>query len=125
MLLPPLANSIFMFFFTFFITFIVAFVNDKFIEPKLNDFLPEEEIEENFSTSLSLKKIKGLKYAAIGFVVSFAVIALLSIPSWGPLRNPNTGLLLLGWSPLLSAIVPVICFIFLFQDYFMGLRLVK
>lgn len=116
----PLANSIFMFFFTFFITFIVAFVNDKFIEPKLNEFLPEEEVEEDFDTSLSVEENKGLKYAGIGFIVSFAIIALLSVPSWGPLRNPNTGLLLLGWSPLLSAIVPVICFIFFIPGLFYG-----
>ena len=88
---------------------------------KLEDCLsPEEEVEEDFETSLSPEEDRGLKFAAIGFVVSFAIIALLSIPSWGPLRNPNTGLLLLGWSPLLSAIVPVICFIFFIPGLFYG-----
>lgn len=122
-IVTPLANSIFMFFFTFFVTFIIAFVNDKFIEPKLNIFLPEDDCEsepDSFEAALSEEENKGLKYAGIGFIVSFAVIAFLSIPSWGPLRNPSTGKLLLGWSPLLSAIVPVICFIFFIPGLFYG-----
>lgn len=60
-----------------------------------------------------------MKYAGIGFLVSIGIILLLSVPSNAPLRNPETGLLLLGWSPLLSAIIPVICLIFLFLEYFM------
>ena len=124
-IVTPLANSIFMFFFTFFVTFIIAFVNDKFIEPKLNLFFNDtiEDIENSTEdeTNITPEENKGLKYAGIGFIVSFAIIGLLSVPSWGPLRNPDTGKLLLGWSPLLAAIVPVICFIFFIPGLFYGI----
>lgn len=123
-IVTPLANSIFMFFFTFFITFVVVFVNEKFVEPKLNMFLPNNEInisDDDFNPNVTLEEEKGLKWAGIGFIVSFLIIGFLSIPSWGPLRNPTTGLLLLGWSPLLSAIVPVICLIFFIPGLFYGI----
>lgn len=124
-IVTPLANSIFMFFFTFFITFIVAFVNDKIVEPKLNMFLPSEDskdLEESDEfNSISSDEEKGLKWAGYGFIVSFLIIGILSVPSWGPLRNPTTGMLLLGWSPLLSAIVPVICLIFFIPGLFYGI----
>lgn len=124
-IVTPLANSIFMFFFTFFVTFIIAFVNDKFIEPKLNLFFNDtiEDIENSTEdeTNITPEENKGLKYAGIGFIVSFAIIGLLSVPSWGPLRNPDTGKLLLVWSPLLAAIVPVICFIFFIPGLFYGI----
>ena len=128
-IVTPLANSIFMFFYTFFITFIIAYINDKIIEPKVNQYFPEEsvdnnKIEENF-TELSSNENKGLKYAGIGFLVSIGIILLLSVPSNAPLRNPETGLLLLGWSPLLSAIIPVICLIFFIPGIFYGIATKK
>ena len=128
-IVTPLANSIFMFFYTFFITFIIAYVNDKFIEPKVNQYFPEElvdnsDIEDNF-TELTNDENKGLKYAGIGFLVSIGIILLLSVPSGAPLRNPETGLLLLGWSPLLSAIIPVICLIFFIPGIFYGIATKK
>ena len=128
-IVTPLANSIFMFFYTFFITFIIAYINDKIIEPKVDQYFPEEsvdnnEIEENF-TELNSNENKGLKYAGIGFLVSIGIILLLSVPSNAPLRNPETGLLLLGWSPLLSAIIPVICIIFFIPGVFYGIATKK
>ena len=124
-IVTPLANSIFMFFFTFFITFIVAFVNDRIVEPKLDMFLPTDDIQdsksEDFNPDLTAEEEKGLKWAGIGFIISFLIIGMLSVPSWGPLRNPNTGKLLLGWSPLLSAIIPVICFIFFIPGLLYGI----
>ena len=128
-IVTPLANSIFMFFYTFFITFIIAYINDKIIEPKVDQYFPEEsvdnnEIEENF-TELSSNENKGLKYAGIGFLVSIGIILLLSVPNNAPLRNPETGLLLLGWSPLLSAIIPVICIIFFIPGVFYGIATKK
>ena len=127
-IVTPLANSIFMFFYTFFITFIIAYINDKIIEPKVDQYFPEEsvdnKIEENF-TELSSNENKGLKYAGIGFLVSIGIILLLSVPSNAPLRNPETGLLLLGWSPLLSAIIPVICLIFFIPGIFYGIATKK
>lgn len=118
----PLANSIFMFFFTFFITIIIAFVNDKFIEPKVTQLFPDTEIHSKQEELSEISDIenKGLKAAGIGFLISFAIILLLSVPEGAPLRNPKTGLLLLGWSPLLSSIVAVICFIFFIPGLFYG-----
>lgn len=117
----PLANSIFMFFFTFLITIAVALLNDKYIEPQLDKFLPLDYVEEEkFSFEISEEESKGLKWAGYGFILSMLIIFLLSYPENAPLRNPDTGMLLLGWSPLLSAIVPVICFIFFIPGIFYG-----
>lgn len=128
-IVTPLANSIFMFFFTFFITFIIAFINDKFIEPKVTQFFPtdveEVEKEENEFSEITTLENKGLRAAGLGFLVSFAIILALSIPANAPLRNPKTGLLLLGWSPLLSSIVSIICFIFFIPGIFYGVATKK
>ena len=62
----------------------------------------------------------------ITFIIAYVNdILLLSVPSGAPLRNPETGLLLLGWSPLLSAIIPVICLIFFIPGIFYGIATKK
>lgn len=124
-IVTPLANSIFMFFFTFFITVVLVFVNDRIVEPKINEILKieedsNEEIKE-FSTELTEEENKGLRYSRYGFLLSFLIIGFLSFPAGAPLRNPRTGLLFLGWSPFLSSIVTVICFIFFIPGFFYGI----
>lgn len=118
----PLANSIFMFVFTFFITVILTSVNNKIVEPKLDRYKIENiDNDQNISAGLTLEENKGLKWAKWGFIVSIGIIVLLSVPEGAPLRHPVTGKLIMGWSPLLSSIVPVFCFIFFIPGLFYGI----
>lgn len=118
----PLANSIFMFVFTFFVTAVVTVVNNRIVEPKLARYeIEDSQGEEDMTEPLTGDESRGLKFAGWGFVVSIGLIALLSIPEGAPLRHPVTGKLLMGWSPLLSSIVPVFCFIFFIPGLFYGI----
>nr|WP_307776152.1 AbgT family transporter [uncultured Cetobacterium sp.] len=118
----PLANSIFMFVYTFFVTIIIALVNDKYIEPKLSKYdIEEGEDEVDLTSGITSDEKNGLKWAGIGILLSLGIVLLLSVPENAPLRHPVTGKLLLGWSPLLSAIVPVSCFIFFVPGLFYGI----
>lgn len=123
----PIALSVFMFFYTFIVTFVVAFVNDKYIEPKLTNYAIEvdEKETENIFEDLTSIELKGLKWAGIGFICSIAIICLLSIPSSAPLRDPNTGVLILGKSPFLTSIIPIICFVFFIPGIFYGVAVGK
>lgn len=118
----PLANSIFMFVYTFFITFVIGIVNDKYIEPKLRKYkIEDEEDELEFNKSVTSEEKKGLKWAVIGILTSIAIVLIFSIPENAPLRHPVTKKLILGWSPLLSSIVPISCFIFFLPGLFFGI----
>jgi aminobenzoyl-glutamate transport protein len=55
---------------------------------------------------------RGLRYAGIAVLASLAVVLLLAIPSWGPLRNPDTGSLI-DDAPLMTSLIVIITIIFL------------
>jgi aminobenzoyl-glutamate transport protein len=55
---------------------------------------------------------RGLRYAGIAVLGVVAVVLLLSIPSWGPLRNPVTGSLV-NDAPLMTSLIVIITVIFL------------
>jgi len=66
----------------------------------------EEPVDE-------VAEARGLKYAGYGVLAVLAVVLLLSIPSWGPLRNPETGSLV-NDAPLMTSLIVIITIIFLF-----------
>lgn len=118
----PLANSIFMFFYTFFVTLVIALVTDKYIEPKLQKYEIEETKDDvDLTSGINSDEKKGLKWALIGILISILIVLIFSVPENAPLRHPTTGKLLLGWSPLLSSIVPISCFIFFMPGLFFGI----
>ena len=55
---------------------------------------------------------RGLRYAGIAVLGALAVVLLLSVPSWGPLRNPDTGSLV-NDAPLMTSLIVIITVIFL------------
>jgi aminobenzoyl-glutamate transport protein len=55
---------------------------------------------------------RGLRYAGYAVLAALAVVLLLSIPSWGPLRNPDTGSLI-DDAPLMTSLIVIITIIFL------------
>jgi aminobenzoyl-glutamate transport protein len=93
-----------------FLTFIVAFITERMIEPRLGKYGGEKPEEEG--GSLSADESRGLRYAGIGLLGVLVVFGLLTLPSWAPLRNPDTGELV-GSSPFMNGLIAFIMVIFL------------
>jgi aminobenzoyl-glutamate transport protein len=55
---------------------------------------------------------RGLRYAGFAVLGTLAVVLLLAIPSWGPLRNPDTGSLIED-APLMTSLIVIITVMFL------------
>src|SRR4051794_36480065 len=115
-----------------FVTFVITFVSSRLIEPRLGAYQPQlvavaagaagsgtadaaagdagPDVEEPVD---EVAEARGLKYAGYGVLAVLAVVLLLSIPSWGPLRNPETGSLV-NDAPLMTSLIVIITIIFLF-----------
>ncbi len=92
------------------LTVVVSFITDKFVEPRLGVYTGEKPPEQG--KTMSVEESRGLKYAFWALIGVVGVFALLSIPSWAPLRNPETGALV-GDSPFMSGLIVAITAIFL------------
>ncbi|HST65793.1 MAG TPA: AbgT family transporter [Mycobacteriales bacterium] len=55
---------------------------------------------------------RGLRYAGYAVLAALAVVLLLAVPSWGPLRNADTGSLI-DDAPLMTSLIVIITIIFL------------
>ena len=99
---------------------LVAFlVTTRIVEPRLGKYDPAtgdptfvsgggEELDDE----AVLAESRGLRYALIGLLVMVGLIALLTIPSNGALRHPETGDII-GNTPFMSALIFLITLIFL------------
>ncbi|MBX3413298.1 MAG: AbgT family transporter [Pirellulales bacterium] len=98
-----------------FLTVIVAFVTERMIEPRLGKYQADGDADETGpeqGAELSADESRGLKFAALGLVAVLLAFALLTIPSWAPLRNPDTGELI-GNSPFMNGLIALIMVLFL------------
>jgi aminobenzoyl-glutamate transport protein len=93
-----------------FLTFIVAFITERMIEPRLGKYGGEKPQEE--SAGLSADESRGLRYAGLGLLAVLVVFGVLTLPSWAPLRNPDTGELV-GSSPFMNGLIALIMIVFL------------
>ncbi len=116
---------------TIFVTAVIVFVSSRIIEPRLGRYeadpvgiggtahgasgsAPAESgaatvTEEAVDT---LAESRGLRYAGYFVLATIAVVLLLAIPSWGPLRNADTGSLV-NDAPLMTSLIVIITIIFL------------
>jgi len=108
----PTCNWYFLFVSTFLLTALGYFITEKIIIPRLGEYQPEEGIDANISEELTAEEKKGLKYAGWYLLGITAFLLLLIIPSWAPLRNQETGSLLIE-APLMRGLVPIIMLLFL------------
>jgi len=108
----PTCNWYFLFASTFLLTALGYFITEKIIIPRLGEYKPEEGIDASISEELTAEERKGLKYAGWYLFGITAFLLLLIIPSWAPLRNPDTGSLLIE-APLMRGLVPIIMLLFL------------
>ncbi|WP_032122938.1 AbgT family transporter [Clostridium amazonitimonense] len=112
----PVANWYFMIVSTFVITILGTFVTDKIVEPRLGEYKGAHSVDKG---DLTAEERKGLKYAGIAFLIFIAVIVALVAPTNGILRDPETHKIL-GHTPFMDGIVPIILLFFLIPGAFYG-----
>ncbi|MBU1108523.1 MAG: AbgT family transporter [Candidatus Riflebacteria bacterium] len=113
----PTANWYFMIASTFLITLIGTWVTEAIVEPRLGKYHGEheEQIEQ-----LEKHETRGLVAAAITALVFVLFVALLIVPEGGVLRNPQTAEIL-GSSPFMAGLVPLIALFFFFPGLAYGI----
>ena len=116
----PTANMFFMIVSTFLITILGWFVTDKIVEPRLSKSSLEKDVKDDGSLgNLSDKEKKALKYANLTFLALVVLVAALTIPQNGLLRNAETGSII-DHSPLMNGFVPILTIVFLIPSIVFG-----
>lgn len=99
-----------------------TFVVKRFTLPRMSAFeISADAMDQNLSNqvlSASPEEKRGKRNAGIAFLAYLVLISILVIPSWAPLRDPETGGLVP--SPFLRGLVPILFFAFAIPGYFYG-----
>jgi len=90
------------------------FITEKIIVPRLGEYKPgdDTDIDANITEKPTEEERKGLRYASWFFFGIIALLLALILPPGSPMRNAETGSLLVG-APLMKALVPIIMLLFL------------
>ncbi|MCL2562130.1 MAG: AbgT family transporter [Rikenellaceae bacterium] len=108
----PTANWYFLSASFFMLIALGYFITEKIVIPRLGEYKPENGLDLNVTEELTAEERRGLKYSGwylLGVVVFLLIFIL---PPGAPLRNPETGSLLVG-APFMRALVPIIMLLFL------------
>ncbi|WP_245601891.1 AbgT family transporter [Hamadaea tsunoensis] len=101
---------------TIFLAFLITFITEKIVEPRLGKFTGKPVAAGPDDVAADApdegNQQRGLRYALWGFLVVFVILLLMTVPSWGILRNPKTGSLVED-SPLMDSLIFLIMLIFL------------
>ncbi len=111
-------NWYFMIVSVFVLTLIGTFVTEKIVEPRLGTY--KGGTSEKVEGLTSIEK-KGLLGALVAFILTIGAIALLIVPTWGPLRGVDGAIIN---SPFFSSLVPIILIVFFVPGFVYG-RLTK
>lgn len=105
-----------------FLTVVIAVINNRLIEPRLGTYDPSRATpgHETASSGLTEEEGRGLRFALFGLIGLVAVFAVLTLPSWGPLRDPETGDLI-GNSPFMNSLITLIILVFLVSGWAYGI----
>jgi aminobenzoyl-glutamate transport protein len=108
------ANYFFSVVSSFAIAAVAWFVTVRIIEPRLGPYdRAEASLDLGQDEDVDAEaEARGLRFALYGLLVMVGAIALLTIPSWGPLRHPETGEII-GSTPFMDSLIFVITLIFL------------
>ncbi|HEY6746124.1 MAG TPA: AbgT family transporter [Mycobacteriales bacterium] len=86
---------------------------DSVADPGQDSAAGPAEVEPATEDAIdTVAESRGLRYAGYAVLAALAVVLLLAIPSWGPLRNPDTGSLI-DDAPLMTSLIVIITIIFL------------
>jgi aminobenzoyl-glutamate transport protein len=106
-----------------FLTVVVAFITDRMIAPRLGTYDPNLAAEGTTTeqgAELSEQESRGLRFAGFGLLGLLAIFCLLTLPSFAPLRNPETGELI-GNSPFMNGLIALIMLMFLVTGWAYGI----
>ena len=95
---------------TLFLAVVMTFVTEKIIEKRLGTYDGEGDVDTEVEAPAD--EARGLRWAGYALLGVVAFIALLSVPSGAPLRNPDTGSLI-NDSPLMAGLIFLIMLLFL------------
>ena len=98
-----------------FLTVVIAFISDRMIEPRLGNLRSRATPPGRHDRSkrhADRAESRGLRFAASDCSAWWWSSALLTLPSWAPLRNPDTGELI-GNSPFMNGLIALIMLMFL------------
>jgi para-aminobenzoyl-glutamate transporter family len=96
---------------TIFLAFLITLVTEKVIEPRLGKWTGTAATGDEEEPDVG-DEAKGLRYALYGFLAVLALLLIMTVPSWGILRNPETGSIVED-SPLMDGLIFIIMLIFL------------
>lgn len=117
------ANWYFMIVSTFLITALGTWITTRVVEPKLGAYDPSlasVRLADEKLEPLGAEEKRALRWAGLAALAVSLLIALSVVPSWGPLRNPETGAV--AGSPFLRGIVALIFVFFLVPGIVYGKR---
>ncbi len=107
-------NYYFMIASVFILTIVGTFVTDKIVEPRLGEYKGAYKGDVDY---LKPEEKKGLWASLFAFIATIAVLALLVVPSWGPLRGDGSFL----EAPFFHTLVPVILIMFFIPGLVYGM----
>lgn len=117
-------NWYFMIVSTFLITGLGTLVTLTIVEPKLGPYDPAQMSDEGpprvSMDPLTATERRGLRNAGLAMLAVIAVIALLTVPSWGALRLPGVEDRLAALRPFLTGIVALVFVFFAIPGYVYG-----
>lgn len=97
------------------LTVVITFITQRIIEPRLGRYEPCGATEKDSTPgdqSATGDETRGLLFASIGLLAVVALLAVGTVGTQAPLRNPTTGALI-GDSPFMNGLIAVIMLLFL------------
>lgn len=93
------------------LTLVISVITERLIEPRLGAYTPTKPAEKG-DESEGATDGRGLTFAGLALVAVLLVFGVLTIPSWGPLRDPVTGTVI-GDAPFMNPLIVFIMVAFL------------
>ncbi|WP_368504414.1 AbgT family transporter [Alkalihalophilus sp. As8PL] len=103
----------------FVLTIAGTFVTEKLVEPRLGSYKKTETDDAEKIDYLNSNEKKALLWSGISMVAVIAVMALLIVPEWGPLRGDGPNAIVN--SPFMRSLGPIILFVFLIPGIVYGI----
>ncbi len=96
------------------IAVVAWWVTVRMVEPRLGPYdASESSLDYGQDEAVDQEaEARGLRMALYGTLGVVAIVAVLTIPSWGPLRDPETGAVI-GNTPVMDSLIFIITLIFL------------